>query len=136
MAPGDEHAVIESPVGCLGPSICYDVRFPELYRDLVRQGAEILLVPSAFTVPTGRDHWEVLLRARAIENQCYVLAAAQYGRHSERRESYGRSLIADPWGTVLATAADGEGMILAEVDLERLRAIRRRIPALQHRRLG
>jgi predicted amidohydrolase len=133
VAPGEAVAVAQTAAGCLGLSICYDVRFPELYRELVARGAEVLLVPSAFTVPTGRDHWEVLLRARAIENQCYVAAAAQYGVHSARRESYGRSLIVDPWGTVLATAADGEGIALAEIQLERLREIRRRLPALQHR---
>jgi predicted amidohydrolase len=133
VAPGGALAIAQSSAGCLGLSVCYDVRFPELYRELVARGAEILLVPSAFTVPTGRDHWEVLLRARAIENQCYLLAAAQFGPHSPRRESYGRSLIVDPWGTVLATAADGEGIALAELSLDRLREIRRRLPALQHR---
>jgi predicted amidohydrolase len=136
VAPGDTVVVAQTLAGCLGLSICYDVRFPELYRELVARGAEILLVPSAFTVPTGRDHWEVLLRARAIENQCYVLAPAQYGAHSARRSSYGRSLIIDPWGTVLATAPDGEGVALAEIDLERLREIRRRLPALEHRLRG
>jgi deaminated glutathione amidase len=135
VAPGSELVVTETSAGCLGLSICYDVRFPELYRELVTRGAQILLVPSAFTVPTGRDHWEVLLRARAIENQCFVLAPAQHGRHSPQRESYGRSLIIDPWGTVLATAPDGEGIALAEIDLERMREIRRRLPALQHRRV-
>ena len=134
VAPGDALALAQTCAGQLGLSICYDVRFPELYRELVSRGAQILLVPSAFTVPTGRDHWEVLLRARAIENQCYLLAAAQFGAHSARRESYGRSLIVDPWGTVLATAADGEGIALAELSLDRLQEIRRRLPALQHRR--
>ncbi len=98
-------------------------------------GAEVLLVPSAFTVPTGSDHWDVLLRARAIENQCFVLAPGQYGVHNAKRRSYGRSLIIDPWGLVLATAADGEGLALAELDFERLRQVRARLPALTHRRL-
>ena len=95
----------------------------------------MFLVPSAFTVPTGRDHWEVLLRARAIENQAFLIAAAQYGEHNRTRRSYGRSLIIDPWGTVLATAADGEGLALAELELERLQDIRARLPSLKHRRL-
>jgi predicted amidohydrolase len=135
VAPGDTLVVADTPVGRLGLSVCYDVRFPELYRALVSDGAEVLLVPSAFTVPTGSDHWEVLLRARAIENQCFVLAPGQYGVHNAKRRSYGRSLIIDPWGLVLATAADGEGLALAELDFERLRQVRARLPALTHRRL-
>jgi predicted amidohydrolase len=136
VAPGTEIVVAETQVAVLGLSICYDLRFPELYRALISQGARVLLVPSAFTVPTGRDHWEVLLRARAIENQAYVLAAAQYGVHSETRRSYGRSMIIDPWGTVLATVPDGEGFAVAELDLERLERLRRELPALSNRRLG
>jgi nitrilase len=132
---GDAPVAIESPFGRIGLSICYDVRFPELYRELVARGAELLLVPSAFTVPTGSDHWEVLLRARAIENQCFVVASAQYGQHSAKRRSYGRSLIVDPWGLVLARASDGEGLALADLDFERLRDVRRRLPALAHRRI-
>ncbi len=135
VAPGSELVVADTSLGAIGLSVCYDMRFPELYRKLATQGARILLVPSAFTVPTGRDHWEVLLRARAIENQAFVLAAAQYGEHNTTRRSYGRSLIVDPWGTVLATAADGEGMALAELDFQRLEDIRARLPALKHRRL-
>ena len=136
VAPGDEVVVADTPLGRLGLSVCYDLRFPELYRELVAQGARILLVPSAFTVATGSDHWEVLLRARAIENQAFVIAAAQYGVHSPRRRSYGRSLIVDPWGLVLAQAADGEGLALAELDLSRQDEVRRHLPALRHRRLG
>jgi predicted amidohydrolase len=135
VAPGDELVVAETALAKLGLSVCYDLRFPELYRALAERGAELLLVPSAFTVPTGRDHWEVLLRARAIENQAYVLAAAQYGVHSATRRSYGRSMIVDPWGTVLATVPDGEGFASAEIDLKRLERIRRELPALRNRRL-
>ena len=135
VAPGSELAVAKTAGCTLGLSICYDVRFPELYRQLAERGAQVLLVPSAFTVPTGRDHWEVLLRARAIENQCFVIASAQYGEHNASRRSYGHSLIADPWGTVLCTVADGEGIALAELDFTRQNDIRRRLPALRHRRL-
>jgi deaminated glutathione amidase len=135
VAPGTEIVVAETAVGRLGLSVCYDVRFPELYRELVGRGARVLLVPSAFTVPTGSDHWEVLLRARAIENQCFVVASAQYGQHSPKRRSYGRSLIVDPWGLVLACASDGEGLALADLDFERLEDVRRRLPALAHRRI-
>jgi deaminated glutathione amidase len=136
VAPGREIVVADTAVGRLGLSICYDVRFPELYRELVARDARVLLVPSAFTVPTGSDHWEVLLRARAIENQCFVVASAQYGPHSPKRRSYGRSLIVDPWGLVLACAPDGEGLALADLDFERLEDVRRRLPALAHRRIG
>ncbi len=135
VAPGEQVVVAETSVGMLGLSVCYDVRFPELYRELAARGADLLLVPSAFTVPTGSDHWEVLLRARAIENQAFLMAPAQYGAHSAKRRSYGRSLIVDPWGLVLATASDGEGLALADLDFERLAEVRRRLPALRHRRL-
>jgi predicted amidohydrolase len=135
VAAGSELAVAKTAACTLGLSICYDVRFPELYRQLAERGAQVLLVPSAFTVPTGRDHWEVLLRARAIENQCFVVASAQFGDHNPTRRSYGRSLIADPWGTVLCTVPDGEGIALAELDFARQADIRRRLPALRHRRL-
>jgi predicted amidohydrolase len=135
VAPGKDLVVAKTDACTLGLSVCYDVRFPELYRQLVEHGAQVLLVPSAFTVPTGRDHWEVLLRARAIENQCFVVAAAQWGAHYPSRHSYGRSLVVDPWGTVLCTVPDGEGFALAELDFERQAEIRRRLPALRHRRL-
>ncbi len=118
-----------------GLSICYDLRFPELYRALADRGANLLFIPSAFTLSTGRDHWEVLVRARAIENQAYVVAPAQWGEHSKGRKSYGRSLIVDPWGTVLAQAPDREGIIYAELDSERLTRLRREMPCLLHRRL-
>lgn len=118
----------------LGMSICFDLRFPELYRILALRGAEILTVPSAFTLPTTRDHWEPLLRARAIENQCFVVAPNQIGEHPGGNRSGGRSLIVDPWGVVLAGAPDGESAIVADLDLDRGRAIRRRLPTLARRR--
>ncbi|GAB4821765.1 hypothetical protein N2152v2_008811 [Parachlorella kessleri] len=128
-----------SPAGRLGLSICYDLRFPELYQRLTYQeGAQVLLVPSAFTVATGKAHWEVLLRARAIECQSYVIAAAQAGRHNEKRESYGHSLIIDPWGEVVGRLEDplSTGIAVADIDLGKLKAIRARMPIEQHRKLG
>jgi len=119
-----------------GLSICYDLRFPELYRALASQGAEILFVPAAFTLFTGKDHWEILLRARAIENQCFVVAAAQIGKHPPNGNCYGRSMIIDPWGTVLATAPDTVGMAIAELDFDQLRRTREQLPALANRRTG
>lgn len=118
----------------LGLSICYDLRFPELYRELSAGGAQILTVPAAFTLATTRDHWEILLRARAIENQSFVIAANQIGAHPPGHRTGGRSLIIDPWGLVLAGATDAETVIVAELDFERLKDIRRRLPALTHRR--
>ncbi len=117
----------------VGLSVCYDLRFPELYRALALLGAHILVVPAAFTETTGRDHWEVLLRARAIENQAFVLAANQYGTHGAGKESYGRSMIIDPWGVVIARMSDGEGVALADLDLNYLSRVRRHLPALEHR---
>ncbi len=118
----------------LGMSICYDVRFPELYRALSERGAELLTVPAAFTLATTRDHWEILLRARAIENQCFVIAANQIGAHPPGNRSGGRSTIIDPWGLVLATAPDSECAIVAELDFDLLADVRKRLPALTHRR--
>lgn len=135
VAPGSDLALANTPFGPVGLSICYDLRFPELYRALAARGARILTVPSAFTPQTGKDHWEVLLRARAIENQAYVLAAAQCGRHNETRSSHGRSLIVDPWGVVLAQAADEPCVVVADCSPERQDRIRASLPALQHRRL-
>ena len=123
-----------TPLGGLGLAICYDLRFPELFRRLAGEGAHVFLVPSAFTEVTGRDHWQVLIRARAIENQVYVVAPNQYGEHGPKMASYGRSMIVDPWGTPLAVAPDGEGLALAEIDLARLEEIRRDLPALANRR--
>jgi predicted amidohydrolase len=121
---------------CFGLAICYDLRFPELFRALVDRGAHALLLPSAFTVPTGKDHWHVLLRARAIESQCFVLAAAQWGRHPQNRLTYGKSLVADPWGDVIAQASDGVGLVRATLDPQRLVDVRAQLPSLRHRRLG
>jgi predicted amidohydrolase len=128
-------ALADTPVGRVGLSICYDLRFPELYRGLSILGAEILCVPSAFTVFTGRDHWEVLLRARAIENQCWVLAPAQVGQHGPGRETYGNAMLVDPWGQVLARCSGGEGVCVARFDRARLEQVRRTLPALRHRRI-
>jgi len=134
-SPGTDVVTAATPLGTLGLSICYDLRFPELYRRLSRAGAEILLVPSAFTFPTGAAHWEVLCRARAIENQCYVIAADQTGRSPHGHADWGDSLIVDPWGRVIGRAGDGEGVVLAEIDLEYLARVRRELPALTHARL-
>jgi predicted amidohydrolase len=131
---GSDLVIDDSAVGRLGLTVCYDLRFPELYRALAARGAEVLLVPAAFTLTTGKEHWEVLLRARAIENQCYVAAAAQTGRHNEKRESYGHAMIIDPWGTVVAQCRDGEGIAVCDIDRAFLESIRARVPVWQHRR--
>ncbi|XP_062367316.1 deaminated glutathione amidase isoform X4 [Cinclus cinclus] len=125
---------IPTPVGKLGLAVCYDLRFPELAQALRGAGAQILTFPSAFTVPTGAAHWEVLLRARAIECQCYVVAAAQTGRHNAGRASFGHSLVADPWGTVVAQCQEGPGLCLAQLDLAYLEQVRRELPVHGHRR--
>jgi len=133
--PGDEPRRLSLGGFEFGLSICYDLRFPELYRKLVRAGAEVLLVPAAFTLHTGKDHWHALLRARAIENQCYVAAAAQWGSHPHGRQTYGHSLIADPWGTVVAECSDGVGFTLATISRARIQSVRRSLPCLTHARL-
>ena len=120
-------------LGNLGLSVCYDVRFPELYRHLSQMGAEVLFIPAAFTAYTGKDHWQVLLQARAIENTCYVLAPAQTGQHYEMRYTHGHALIIDPWGTVLADAGDKPGVAIAAIEPTRLEQVRRQMPSLQHR---
>jgi predicted amidohydrolase len=135
VAPGTEVVVAETSFAPVGLSICYDLRFPELYRQLARQGARVLAVPSAFTDRTGKDHWEVLLRARAIENLAYVVAPAQVGVHGPGRASHGHAMIVDPWGSILAQVPDGEGIALAELDFERQDRLRRELPALSHTRL-
>ena len=137
IAAGDQVVVAETPLGKIGLTICYDLRFPELYRALVDAGAEILAVPSAFTLTTGKDHWHTLLRARAIETQCWLLAPGQWGTHDEagKRKSYGHSLIVDPWGAVVADKGQGEGVCYAEIDLERVRQVRVSIPVRDHRQL-
>lgn len=135
VLPGREAVIADTPVGKLGLSVCYDMRFPELYRELVSQGAEWLAMPAAFTVPTGRAHWETLLRARAIENLCYVVAPAQSGVHTSGRETYGDSLIVDYWGQVLSRLAKGTGVITADIDLSSQAESRARFPALDNRQL-
>lgn len=134
---GDKVVVVETALGKLGLTICYDLRFPEHYRALVDAGAEMITVPSAFTFVTGTAHWHTLLRARAIECQAWVFAPAQWGRHDAEgaRHSYGHTLIVEPWGTVVADAPDGPGLVLAEVDLARVRAARQAIPVANHRRV-
>ena len=134
VTPGSELVVTPVEGHGLGLTVCYDLRFPELYRRLTLLGAQIITVPSAFTERTGRDHWEVLLRARAIENQVFVLAPNQFGTTPGTPTSYGRSMIIDPWGTVLAQAGDQESLILADLDFTRQDEIRTRLPSLQHRR--
>ena len=135
VAPGRDIVIADTPVGKLGLSVCYDMRFPELYRRLVAQGAEWLAMPAAFTVPTGRAHWETLLRARAIENLCYVVAPAQAGTHTSGRETYGDSIIVDDWGQVLSRLAKGGGVITADIDLAKQAETRVRFPALDNRQL-
>lgn len=136
VSPGRELVLADTPVGRLGLSVCYDVRFPELYRELMSRGAQWMVVPAAFTVPTGQAHWETLLRARAIENLCYVVAPAQAGTHSSGRETYGDSMIIDYWGQVLARQPKGTAVITAEIDLAKQTEARTRFPALDNRRLG
>jgi predicted amidohydrolase len=133
---GDEVLVFATALAKLGPSICYDLRFAELYRAQMRAGAEVLLVPAAFTLRTGMAHWETLLRARAIENQAFVVAPAQYGVHGPGRESFGHSMIIDPWGTVLACHAEGDGVALARLDADVLRGVRARLPVQTGARLA
>ncbi len=135
VVPGNEVVTAETAIGTVGLSICYDVRFPELYRQLAGRGARVLCVPSAFTERTGKAHWEVLLRARAIENLVYVLAPAQVGHHGGGRASHGQAMIVDPWGAVVAQVPDGEGIAIAEIGIERLERLRRELPALAHARL-
>ncbi len=136
IAFGETAVVAATPFGELGMAVCYDVRFPELFRELQARGAQLLSLPSAFTVPTGQAHWDLLLRARAVENLCYVLAPAQSGRHQNGRETWGHSMIVDPWGEVLACVAEpGPGLAVAEIDLMHQQQLRQRFPALNHRRL-
>ena len=134
IAPGSEIVTAKAGAATLGLSVCYDVRFPELYRLLALRGAEILAVPAAFTLQTGKDHWELLLRTRAVENQAFVVAPAQWGQKADGRWTYGRSMIVDPWGTVLATCPDRDGHALATLDLDYLDRLRAEFPALANRR--
>src|SRR5690348_11922630 len=132
--PGDRAVLAPLPWGTLGMSVCYDLRFPQLYRALAQGGADFLSVPSAFTVPTGRAHWHVLMRARAIETGCFVFAPAQWGEHAEGRKTYGHSLIVAPWGEVIAEAEDGVGFITATIDPAKIAEARRAVPSLRHDR--
>ncbi len=132
---GAEVVCAQTAIGAIGLSICYDIRFPELYRELVFKGAKMVTVPSAFTFPTGEAHWEPLIRARAIENQVYVIASAQFGPNVHGFSDYGNSMIVDPWGRVLARAADQEGVVLAPIDLDYQERVRRELPSLTHARL-
>lgn len=133
IEPGDVYVTATTAHGQLGLAVCYDLRFPEQFRALVDQGMEIMALPAAFTAATGRAHWETLLRARAIENQCYVIASAQGGQHANGRDTYGDSLIIDPWGEILDRLPQGPGVVLAEFDRQRLEQIRREFPVLSHR---
>jgi len=131
-----EHAVVlDTPFGRLGVTICYDLRFPELYRQMADTGMDILAIPSAFTARTGAAHWDILVRARALENLCYAIASNQGGFHVNGRETYGHSMIVDPWGKILASLPSGSGIVAAEIDMGRMEKVRAAFPALQHRRL-
>ncbi|MCU7809821.1 MAG: carbon-nitrogen hydrolase family protein, partial [Candidatus Thiodiazotropha sp. (ex Notomyrtea botanica)] len=132
---GNETVVIDTPFGRLGVAVCYDLRFPEMFRKLLEKGAEIFVVPSAFTAMTGKAHWETLVRARAIENLAFVVAAAQGGYHVNGRETHGHSMIVDPWGTVLAQVPRGTGYVSVELDRDYQKTIRRTFPTIDHRRL-
>jgi len=133
-APGDEEVVADAGGLRIGMAVCYDLRFPELFRIMALRGARAISLPSAFTVPTGRAHWEVLVRARAIENQVFMIAAGQIGKHPPHHESYGHSMIVDPWGVVLAEAPDEECFVAADLDLEAQEQVREKLPSLAHRR--
>ena len=135
LEAGAEPVTLQAGPLRLGLSVCYDLRFPELYRRLCTPPCDLLSVPAAFTYTTGRAHWELLLRARAVENQCYVIAAAQGGVHENGRRTWGHSMIVDPWGDVLGVLPEGEGIVMAELDADRLAAVRQQLPALAHRRL-
>ncbi|HAT8178417.1 TPA: carbon-nitrogen hydrolase family protein [Legionella pneumophila] len=129
---GTDIALVDTPVGKIGLTVCYDLRFPELYQYLMQRGAQLFSIPSAFTAVTGSAHWDVLLRARAIENLCYVLAPNQGGIHENGRHTYGHSMVVEPWGKVLAQKEEGQGVILADIDLERLLQLRRQFPCVEH----
>lgn len=133
---GNSAKVFDSPFGKIGLAICYDLRFPELFRELVLQGAETIIIPAAFTAITGKAHWEILLRSRAIENLCYVVASAQGGYHVNGRETHGDSMIIDPWGTILDHLPQGTGYAMAEINIEQVKSIRQNFPALKHRKIS
>ncbi|HKY82634.1 MAG TPA: carbon-nitrogen hydrolase family protein [Sphingobium sp.] len=133
--PGEQVVAVDTPWARMGLSVCYDMRFPDLYRALTNAGATVLLMPAAFTVPTGQAHWHILLRARAIEAGCFVIAAAQTGRHADGRETYGHSLIVDPWGDIVLDMGEEAGLALADIDLSRIEEVRGRVPAIANRRI-
>ncbi|MBK7861519.1 MAG: carbon-nitrogen hydrolase family protein [Archangiaceae bacterium] len=135
VAPGEAPVLVDTSIGKVGLSVCYDLRFPELYRAYSSKGATVLTVPAAFTLMTGKDHWEVLLRARAIENLCHVIAPAQVGLHPKDRRTFGNAMIIDPWGAVISRCSDGEGFTVAPIDAELTARLRKGLPSLQHRRL-
>ncbi|BAI97478.1 amidohydrolase [Sphingobium sp. TA15] len=132
--PGEQVVAVDTPWARMGLSVCYDMRFPDLYRALTNAGATVLLMPAAFTVPTGKAHWHILLRARAIEAGCFVIAAAQTGHHADGRDTYGHSLVVDPWGDLVLDMGEQAGLALAEIDLSRIEDVRGRVPALANRR--
>ena len=136
LEAGNKAVVVDTPFGKIGLAICFDLRFPELFRELVSQGAEIIVLPSAFTAITGKAHWEVLLRARAIENLCYVVASAQGGYHVNGRETHGDSMIIDPWGTILDNLPQGSGYVIADIDIENVHNIRNNFPVLKNRKIS
>lgn len=135
IEPGDAAVVVETPFGKLGLGVCYDLRFPELFRTMLEQGMELLAIPSAFTAITGKAHWEILVRARAIENLCYVCAAGQGGYHLSGRATYGHSMIVDPWGQIMNELATGSGLVCSDISMERVRNLRRTFPCLDHRNI-
>ncbi|MEK8030446.1 carbon-nitrogen hydrolase family protein [Ideonella sp. DXS29W] len=135
LEAGSEPVAFDAAGFRVGLSVCYDLRFPELYRALMRPACDLLVVPAAFTYTTGKAHWELLLRARAVENQCHVLASAQGGLHENTRRTWGHSMVIDPWGEVLAVQAEGEGLAIADAAIERRKAVREQLPALAHRKL-
>lgn len=135
IEPGDDIIVLDSPFGRLGVAVCYDLRFPEMFRQMLDSGMELLAIPAAFTAITGKAHWETLVRARAIENLCYVVAAAQGGYHINGRETHGHSMVVDPWGTVLAQVPRGNGSVCAALDRDFQTSVRRNFPTIEHRRL-
>ncbi len=133
---GNHISVCSHDIGVIGLTICYDLRFPTLYQQLTDAGAEVVFIPAAFTVPTGKAHWLTLLRARAIENQIFIIAPAQVGKHNLTRESFGNSVLIDPWGDILAQADDREGILIGEIDLKKLRETRKRMPVIDHKVMG
>ena len=135
VLPGDQVVTTDVLGATLGFSICYDLRFPEIYRELSQKGATLVAAPAAFTLHTGKDHWMPLLRARAIENQTFMLAAAQHGHHTPHRTTYGKACIVDPWGAILAQCQDTDGVAVADLDMAYLERVRRELPCLEHRRL-